>query len=145
MRELLTSVRNLPEVESAGLSAAQLLGGGSWNTGLTIESERRFVSDRAVHLNAISPEFFRSLGASFISGRDFDDRDSRDTKGEDSFRSAIVNESFAERYFGDRSPLGARLGIGNKPDTRAEIEIVGVVKTFSYRGLRETDDQASLF
>ena len=142
MRELLIAVRSLPEVESAGLSAAQLLGGGSWNTGLTVESERRFATDRAVHLNAISPGFFGSLGASFISGRDFDDRDSRDTKDEDLFHSAIVNESFAKRYFGDRSPLGTRWGIGNKPDTRADIEIVGVVKTFSYRGLRETDDQA---
>jgi predicted permease len=142
MRDLLAAVRSLPEVESAGLSAAQLLGGGSWNTGLTIESEQRFTTDRTVHLNAISPGFFGSLGASLISGRDFTERDSRETKGEESFRSAIVNESFAKLYFGDRSPLGARLGIGNKPDTRTDIEIVGVVKTFSYRGLRETDDQA---
>ena len=143
MRDLLVAVRSLPEVESAGLSAAQLLGGGSWNTGLTVESERRFATDRSVHLNAISPGFFGSLGASFISGRDFEDRDSRDTNGgDDSFRSAIVNESFAKRYFGDTRPVGARLGMGTKQDTRADIEIIGVVKTFSYRGLRETDDQA---
>jgi predicted permease len=142
MHDLLVAVRSLPEVESAGLSGAELLRGGSWNASLTIEAERRSVTDRAVHLNAISPDFFRSLGASFISGRDFNERDSRDTKGEDLFRSAIVNESFAKRYFGDRSPLWARLGIGKRPDTRADIEIVGVVKTFSYRGLRETDDQA---
>ena len=54
---------------------------------------------------------------------------------------AVVNESFARRYFGERSPIGGRLGFGNQPDTKTEIEIVGVVKTFSYRGLRETEDQ----
>jgi hypothetical protein len=58
------------------------------------------------------------------------------------FGVVIVNESFARRHFGDRSPLGTRIGIGNSPDTRADIEIVGVVRTFSYRGLREVDDQA---
>jgi len=58
------------------------------------------------------------------------------------FRSAIINDSLAKRYFGDRNPIGSRLGLGDGPDTRADIEIVGVVKTFSYRGLRAVDDQA---
>ena len=44
--------------------------------------------------------------------------------------------------FSGGNPLGARVGLGNTPDTRANIEIVGVVKTFSYRGLRDTEDQA---
>ena len=39
-------------------------------------------------------------------------------------------------------PSGPGWVWGNRPDTRADIEIVGVVKTFSYRGLRETEDQA---
>jgi predicted lysophospholipase L1 biosynthesis ABC-type transport system permease subunit len=31
--------------------------------------------------------------------------------------------------------------LGNQPNTKTEIEIVGVVRTFSYRGIRETEDQ----
>ena len=59
------------------------------------------------------------------------------------FDVAIVNESFARRYFGDRNPIGARIGIGEPARTRRrDNEIVGVVRTFSYRGLREVDDQA---
>jgi len=83
-----------------------------------------------------------------LAGRDFNDRDAYDVTSVSragvpppGFRSAIVNESFARRYFGDRSPIGARLGLGIQPDTRTNIEIVGMVRTFSYRGLRETDDQ----
>ena len=34
------------------------------------------------------------------------------------------------------------MGLGNEPGTKTEIEIIGVVRTFSYRGIRETDDQA---
>jgi predicted permease len=141
MRDLLASLRSLPEVESASISGAGLLTGGSWNTRLTIEPGRRVTTDDVVHCNPVSAGFFRSLGVPLTSGRDFDERDAREAL-EPAFRSAIVNESFARRYFGGQSPLGARLGLGNRPDTRADIEIVGVVKTFSYRGLRAAEDQA---
>jgi len=140
MRELLVKLQNLPEVKSAGLAVAELLAGGSWNTRLTIESGR-VVTDSPIHCNAISPGFFGTLGAPLISGRDFNERDANDI-GDRGFRSAIINESFAKRYFGDRNPVGVRVGLGSRPDVRTDIEIVGVVKTFSYRGLRETDHQA---
>src|SRR5712691_5613267 len=105
----LASMRNLPEVESAAMGFAQLLGGGSWNQSITIASDRRIVTD-TVHGNAVSPGYFANLGAPLLSGRDFNERDAR----EDAvmgFRSAIINESLAKRYFGDRSPIGARLGL----------------------------------
>jgi predicted permease len=148
MRNLLDATRALPEVESAGVAVAGLLSGGSWNQPLTVEAGGRIVTD-TVHCNAISPGFFQTLGVRLIAGRDFNERDARDVPaleraGTDTpgFHSAIVNEKFAERYFGHRNPIGARVGLGNRPDTRTNIEIVGVVQTFSYRGVRETEDQA---
>jgi predicted permease len=138
--DVLAALRALPEVEHAGTSTATLLGGGSWNTSMTIQADRRFVTDRSVHINAISPGLFATLGTPLLAGRDFDEHDVRPGT-EAAFRHVIVNESFARHYFGDRSPLGAMLGFGNRPDARTDMEIVGVVKTFSYRGLRETDDQ----
>ena len=149
MRNLLDKLRSLPEVQSVGLSVAELLAGGSWNQQLTIESGQRVVTDAVVHCNAVSAGFFETLGVPMTAGRDFNDRDTRDAagvsrpgEGAPTFRSAIVNESLARRYFGNRNPIGARVGLGNQPDTKTDIEIVGVVRTFSYRGLRETDDQA---
>jgi predicted permease len=149
IKTVLTTVRSLPEVESAGLSVASLLSGGSWNQQLTIQSGQRTLTEGTVHCNAITPGFFEALGVRVLAGRDFNDRDAHEViaassvgAGPPGFRSAIVNESFARRYFGDRSPIGARLGLGNQTDTPTNIEIVGVVNTFSYRGLRETDDQA---
>ncbi len=149
MRNVLATVRTLPEVESAGLSVASLFSGGSWNQQITIQSGRRMLTESTVHCNAITPGFFETLGVPLLAGRSFNDRDARAVisasrvgEGPPGFRSAIVNESFARRYFGDRSPIGARLGLGNQADTPTDVEIVGVVGTFSYRGLRETDDQA---
>ena len=148
MRTLLDRFRALPEVEKASISVAELLAGGSWNQQATIDGGRRIVTDRVVHCNAISPGFFDTLGVSILAGRDFTDRDSRDSAsvvsletGDFPFRSAIINESLARRYFGNANPIGAHLGLGNQPDTKTDVTIVGVVSTFSYRGIRQTDDQ----
>jgi hypothetical protein len=55
------------------------------------------------------------------------------------YRMAIVNETFARRYFGNRSPVGARVGPGNSPNTRTEVEIVGVVREISRVDMRDRD------
>lgn len=141
-------------MQSVGISGFPLLMGGSWNAPLTIESGDRTVTEGVVHCNKTSPGFFETLGARIVLGRDFDERDVLATDNSGSvrilgrrqqpmgYRSAIVNESFVKRYFRDRNPIGARVGIGNRPDTPVVHEIVGVVSTFRYRGLREADDQA---
>ena len=109
---------------------------------MTIETDRRFVTDRLVHLGAVSPDFFRTLGTSVIAGRDFDERDARPPDEDGGARAAIVNEAFARRYFGGASPLGHRIGVSDRPDAKTDIEIVGVVRDFSYRNLREQSEQA---
>jgi predicted permease len=140
---LLTVLREAPGVERAAIAGRPLLAGGSWNTHLTIERNARVTTDRLVHCNPISPGFFSTLGATLIAGRDFADRDVRDPRGtEFGFRSAIVNASFAKRYFGGESAIGRRIGFGTRPDTLTNVEIVGVVTDFSYRGIREETEQA---
>ena len=58
------------------------------------------------------------------------------------YRTAIVNEAFAKRYLEGRNPLGVRIGEGSGPDARPDIEVIGVVADFSYRGIREESEQA---
>ncbi len=141
IRRLHEEFRALRSAQGVALSSNQLLSGGSWNMGLTVQTNERKITESMVHLNAISPEFFSTLGIRIAAGRDFDDRDARPPE-DGGFRSAIVNQSFVRRYLGKRDPLGARVGFGTGPDTRAGIEIVGVVADFSYRGLREEVEQA---
>ena len=149
IRNLRDTMQAIPGVEHVALSVAELLSGGSWNQQVTIDAGRRFPTDGVVHCNAVTPGFFETLGVPLVAGRDFVARDADETTsatdavmGPSRFRVAIINESLARRYFGDRNPVGAHLGLGNQPDTKTDIEIVGVVRTFSYRGIRETEDQA---
>jgi predicted permease len=141
IRRIHDELRASPGTQSSAVAVAQLLTGGSWSNPMTIQTNERSTTDRGVRLNAVSPGFFATLGIRVIAGRDFDDRDSRPLR-EAGYRSAIVNESFAKRYLAGRSPLGARIGQGSGPDVKPNIEVVGVVTDFSYRGLREESEQA---
>ncbi len=147
MQRLVEAVRELPEVKGAAVATLSLLGPGSWNTRMTVEADRRFVIEDGVHCSGVGPGFFETLGAALVAGRAFDERDAHPpAAGEKDreFRTAIVNEKFANRYFPGKSPIGARLAFGVAPNAVAKMEIVGVVKSFSYRarGLREVEDQA---
>ncbi len=141
MRELLAKLENSPGVESAAVANTHILTGGTSASSMTIQSDRRIVTDRTVHYMRVSPGFFETLGTRLIAGRNFDERDLREPESKDTaYRSIIVSESFARRYFGGRSPIGHRLGFGNRPDTRATVEIIGVVRGFSRRTMRDDRD-----
>src|SRR5215831_11033295 len=127
--------------QASAIARIQLLTGGSWNDPMTIQTKDRMTTDREVHLNAVSPGFFATLGTRILAGRDFDERDSLPVN-EGGERVAIVNEAFVKRYFGGHNPLGARVCEGTGPDARPDIEIVGVVANISYRGIREEWEQA---
>ena len=142
IRRLHAEVRAAAITQTSAVARFQLLTGGSWNEPMTIQTDRRLTTDHDINLNAVTPGFFATLGIRLIAGRDFDQRDTRPVDETASPRSAIVNEAFVKRYLAGRSPLGARIGEGELPDTKANIEIVGVVADFSYRGLREESEQA---
>ncbi len=134
-------IRALPNIQSAAIANNPLLTGGSWNMQMTIQADRRMTTDREVYLNAVSPEFFTTLGTRIVAGRDFVERDTLPAS-QGGLCVAIVNEDFAKRYFSGRSPLGAHVGLGSGPDARAAVEIVGLVSNISYRGVREEREQA---
>jgi predicted permease len=141
IRRIHDGIRNSPSTETSAIARFQLLTGGSWNNPMTIQTNQRITTDRDVNLNAVSPGFFSTLGTTIVVGRDFDERDARPA-GDGGQRTAIINEAFARRYFEGRNPLGARICQGAGPDAVPNIEIVGVVADFSYRGLREESEQA---
>src|SRR5262249_59236270 len=91
---IVEAMRAVPEVESAGVSTALLLGPGSWNTRFTVATDRRFVIEDAVHCSAVGPGLFETLGATIVAGRAVDERDRIDA-GKREFRSAVVNERLA--------------------------------------------------
>jgi putative ABC transport system permease protein len=133
-------VRASRTTTASAVARYSLLTGGSWNNQMTIQTDRRIATDREANLNAVTPGFFSTLGARIVAGRDFDERDARRDAAAGPL-VAIVNDAFVARYLAGRTPLGALICIGSGPDARPNIEVVGVVATFSYRDLREDSEQ----
>jgi len=141
IRRIDDAIRNSPTTQASAVAQVPLLTGGSWSDPMTILAGERISTDRDINLNAVTPEFFQTMGIRIVEGRSFDERDTR-APGETGWRSAIVNEAFAKRYLAGRNPLGVRIGEGSGPDVEPNIEIVGVMSDFNYRGLREESEQA---
>ncbi len=132
-RNLEQRLSGLPGVHFAGLGSMPVLGGNEWDNSVTIDSyQKKSGEDIDPHFNAVSPGYFGTLGVHVLAGRDFSTRDEFNAP-----RVAIVNASFARRYFGDGVAVGHRIGMGSDPGTPTNIEIVGVVNDTRYESLRD--------
>ena len=138
-RTLQQRVSRMPGVSSSAYTFQSLLGGGAWGTEFTVEGFAAKPGEGAWSMaNAVSPGFFKAMGMTLVAGREFTDLDDRGLKAEWPYTVAVVNETFAARYFGGGSPLGRHVGFGSNPGTPTPIEIVGLVRDAKYTGIRET-------
>jgi predicted permease len=150
IRRITEGLRDSSSIQASAIAHDQLLLGGTWSNSLTIQARERYITDREVQMNAVTPGFFATLGARIVAGRDFNEHDALNViaanqslpVSQSGQRAVIVNEAFVKRYFGGRNPLGARVAMGSAPDAKPDSEIVGVVGNISYRDVREQWEQA---
>jgi predicted permease len=150
IRRITEGLRDSRNIQASAIAHDQLLLGGAWSNSLTIQAGERYITDREVQMNAVTPGFFATLGTRIVAGRDFNEHDSLDVApvnqplpvSKSGQRAVIVNQAFVKRYFGGRNPLGARVAMGAAPDAKPDSEIVGVVENISYTNVREQWEQA---
>jgi predicted permease len=141
VRRLDEQVRALPAARSSATARFAVLTGGHWTNKVTMQTDRRTVTDGIINFNAVSPGFFTTLGVRLLAGRDFNQSDIRPA-GEIGPRCAIVNEAFVKRYLAGRNPLGVLIARGGgSSDVKPDSRIVGVVADMSYRGVRDHSEQ----
>jgi predicted permease len=142
-KQVLDRVSATPGVAGMAFAQMGLLEGNEWDSSMSVEGyEAKPGESMNPFCNAVSPGYFKTLSIPLIAGRDFDDRDARFEAADPnaqipSYKVAIVNDSFARHYFGDRSPVGRHIGFGSNPGTKTPIEIIGVVKDSKYTGVRD--------
>jgi putative ABC transport system permease protein len=76
------------------------------------------------------PGYFGAMETRFVRGRDFNERDD-----EKASPVAVVNETFARRFWPGENPLGKRFRLGGPDEPPAEV--VGVLEDGKYAGLNE--------
>lgn len=123
-------IRRMPGVESAGWMHPVPLSLNIRITRLRMPGQEGVATRELPFVDtAIAwPGAFESLRIRVIAGREFTERDHAGEIG-----VALVNESFARRYWPGQRALGQRMAVGF-PDTEP-VEVVGVVRDFKYRTL----------
>ena len=89
------------------------------------------VEDSSAFTNPVSPEYFETMGIRLLRGRWFTALD--DAK--DAQHVAVVNETMANFWSGERDPIGMTLAFKGNPND--QIVIIGVVQDTHQMNLRD--------
>jgi predicted permease len=131
-RQLLERLRALPGVESAALASIRIVNGAWWGQYVGIDGYTPAQDENMIAaFNMVTPDYFETLGIPLLAGRYFQVSDAGSGHG-----VAIVSESFARRYFGERSAVGRRFTLYDS-GPMAKPEIIGVVRDVRYETLRD--------
>ncbi|HKV99603.1 MAG TPA: ABC transporter permease [Vicinamibacterales bacterium] len=121
-----------PGVASATASVVTPVGNVRWNTlidppdGMTLPRDKR-----VSWMNAVTPGWFATYGVRLKGGRDISDHDRPGGS-----KVAVVDETFARRFFPGVDPVGRHITRDEPPAGKASIEIIGVVENTVYSTLR---------
>jgi len=131
-REVLEKIKAIPGVDAAAETRLVPLSGSAAGNNVWLEGE-----DGQRKMNTafswVGPDYFKTLRAPLVAGRDFDNRDA-----DNSPKVAIVNETFARQLLNGANPVGKRFRVETTPnDPETTYEIVGLVKDSKYEELRE--------
>ena len=141
-KQVLERIQSAPGVEAVSATSRVPLTRGS-NSG-TISGENSAVGPGDLPVEAewrwVTPDYFKAIGTALMAGRAF-----TDTDAEGAPPVAVVDESFAERYYPNEDPVGKRIKRGKLDSTRPWMTIVGVVRQVQSRGLDATSGVQAYF
>ncbi len=130
--EVLTRLQSTPGVRAAAAAFTSPLTGAP-NRGISFPGRPRKGPglEHTADFQLITPDFFRAVGATLISGRAFSDADQADTAA-----VVIVNQAFVDKYFPGEDPIGRVMQYGGS----YRPQIVGVVSDMRYRDVESPAD-----
>jgi len=114
---------HIPGVIHESLSLYTAQQGNNWG-------EDVFIAGRSEHMNSswvrVSAHYFETIGTPIIRGRSFGESDTATSQ-----RVAIVNETFARKYFPNVDAVGQHFGKDERSHA-GDYQIVGVAKDAKY-------------
>lgn len=138
-QRVVSRMAEIPGVRSATLSSVTPISGAGASRFIKVEGfDEPADARRYVPINWVGPRYFETFGTPLVAGRDFAFADRGGPP------VAIVNQSMARYYFGDKNPIGGRFqlvgpsnsGITGAPPDQV-YEVIGLVADAKYLDLRE--------
>jgi predicted permease len=126
-RNVLDRVRALPGVKSAALAQSIPFTPAQSNFALIPEGYQLPKGQETVTVfgECIDEHYLPTMQIAIVRGRNFSAADKADSR-----RVAVVNQTFAERYWPHQDPIGKRFRLKN--GAGALVEVVGVTRTARY-------------
>jgi putative ABC transport system permease protein len=135
LQQIMARIKSYPAIESvAAVSRLPRDIGNALTQAVVIENRPPMARGEYATANfqGITPDYFRTMGIPILEGRSFTEEDVYEAP-----RVVIINQTMANRFFPNESPIGKRLALGGRknpgqPDTDPTgrplwMEIAGVV------------------
>ncbi len=128
-REILEAINGIAGVDSAGV-ISNLFSQRDPEGLITAEGRPPTRAGLAIRNDAVSPGFFRAVGARLLQGRLPDEQDNR---GEPLL--VVINETMARRFWPGEDAVGRRLKWGGPESERSWMTVIGVVADMRRGGI----------
>jgi putative ABC transport system permease protein len=122
-REIQDRLGAIPGVRQVSAATYAPMSGDQWGQGIRIEGrpEPGPNNDFQSDWTRVTPGIFDTIGARMLAGRPISEDDNANTRP-----VAVINEAFAKKFFGNKSPIGEHFGPAPQQNA-GTWEIVGVV------------------
>jgi predicted permease len=120
----------IPGVLSASLSWYSPLAGNNANERVYIKGKAPDYRWAAPSWDRVGPHYFETLGTRLLRGRVIEERDRPG-----GLNVAVINETFARRFFPNEDPIGQHFGMTDVSHS-GDYEIVGIVEDVKYQDTR---------
>ncbi len=136
-QDLVERLRAIPGAEAAAVTT-NLPGTFSGSPRFAVDGENyeRDVDYPRAHVANVTPEFFETFHVDALEGRVLTRQDAHGN-----LPVAVVNRTFASRFFPNESPLGRRIRIGTADSERPWRTIVGVVPDLHMDGVENEEPE----
>jgi len=121
---------HIPGVLSSSLSWYSPLDGNNANERIVIQGKAPDEGGETPSWDRVGPRYFETIGTRLLRGRVIDEHDTPTAP-----HVAVVNETFARRYFPNEDPVGQHFGMRDVSHS-GDYEIVGIVEDAKYQDTR---------
>ena len=128
-RQLHQNLTAIPGVDQVSFSLYSPMQGDNWGETIYLEGQAPPPPDSDQNDSSwarVSDDYFETIGTKIVAGRAFTDQDTANTR-----LVAVVNQTFARRFFKDRNPIGKHFGDLDMKFAGV-FEIVGITEDTMY-------------
>jgi predicted permease len=137
-QQLIERLGSLPQVSNVSMATYAPMSGSGRSSSINIPGYTPQPGEDLVVQDMLAgPKYAETLGMPLLRGRDIEVRDTAAAP-----RIAVVNSTFAERYFAGQNPIGRSFTFDDSTDDGAQLEIVGVVGDIKTDDAREKPEPA---